>query len=51
MDDLKRILSGREAFYAKADLMFDTGGRTLAEAYLELRAVLQQRSAGGFRLI
>jgi XRE family aerobic/anaerobic benzoate catabolism transcriptional regulator len=43
MDDLKRILSGREAFYAKADLMFDTGGRTLAEAYLELRAVLQQR--------
>ena len=43
MDDLKRILSGREAFYAKADLMFDTGGRTLADAYLELRAVLQQR--------
>ena len=43
MDDLKRILSGREAFYAKADLMFDTGGRTLADAYVELRAVLQQR--------
>ena len=43
MDDLKRILSGREAFYAKADLMFDTGGRTLADSYLELRAVLQQR--------
>ena len=43
MDDLKRILSGREAFYAKADLMFDTGGRTLADAYVELRAFLQQR--------
>lgn len=43
MDDLKRILSGREAFYAKADLMFDTGARTLADSYLELRAVLQQR--------
>ncbi len=43
MDDLKRILSGREAFYAKADLIFDTGGKTLADAYTELRAVLQQR--------
>jgi XRE family aerobic/anaerobic benzoate catabolism transcriptional regulator len=43
MDDLKRILSGREAFYAKADLMFDTGGRTLADAYRELRTVLQER--------
>ena len=43
MDDLKRILSGREAFYAKADLIFDTSGKTLADAYTELRAVLQQR--------
>ena len=43
MDDLKRILAGREAFYAKADFMFDTGGRTLADAYIDLRAVLQQR--------
>ena len=33
MDDLKRILAGREAFYAKADLTFDTGGKSLAEAF------------------
>src|SRR5258708_3709673 len=37
MDDLKRILAGREAFYAKADLTFDTGGKPLADAYPELR--------------
>ena len=43
MDDLKRILSGRQAFYAKADFAFDTGDKTLAEAYLELRARLLQR--------
>jgi XRE family transcriptional regulator, aerobic/anaerobic benzoate catabolism transcriptional regulator len=43
MDDLKRILAGREAFYAKADLAFDTGSRALAEAYLELRASVLQR--------
>jgi XRE family aerobic/anaerobic benzoate catabolism transcriptional regulator len=36
MDDLKRILAGRENFYAKADLTLDTSGRTLAEAYLAL---------------
>jgi XRE family transcriptional regulator, aerobic/anaerobic benzoate catabolism transcriptional regulator len=40
MDDLKRILAGREAFYAKADLTFDTSGRTMADAYRELRAAL-----------
>ena len=39
MDDLKRILAGREAFYAKADLTFDTSGKSLADAYCELRAV------------
>jgi XRE family transcriptional regulator, aerobic/anaerobic benzoate catabolism transcriptional regulator len=40
MDDLKRILAGREAFYAKADLTFDTGGRSLADAFVDLRAIL-----------
>ena len=30
MDDLKRILAGREAFYAKADLAFDTSDKSLA---------------------
>jgi XRE family aerobic/anaerobic benzoate catabolism transcriptional regulator len=43
MDDLKRILAGREPFYAKADLAFDTDGKALADAYLELRTTLLQR--------
>ncbi len=43
MDDLKRILAGREAFYAKADVTFDTGGKTLSDAYAELRASVVQR--------
>jgi len=43
MDDLKRILAGREPFYAKADLAFDTEGRALADAYLELRSSIRQR--------
>jgi XRE family transcriptional regulator, aerobic/anaerobic benzoate catabolism transcriptional regulator len=43
MDDLKRILAGREASYAKADLSFDTGGKPLAEAFLGLRASVLQR--------
>jgi len=43
MDDLKRILAGREAFYAKADLAFDTDGKALADAYLELRSSVLQR--------
>jgi XRE family transcriptional regulator, aerobic/anaerobic benzoate catabolism transcriptional regulator len=43
MEDLKRILAGREAFYAKADLTFDTGGKSLADAYLGLRASVMQQ--------
>ena len=43
MDDLKRILAGREPFYAKADLAFDTDGKALADAYLELRSSILQR--------
>lgn len=38
MEDLKRILAGRMDFYAKADISFDTSGKVLAEAYLELRS-------------
>ena len=34
MADLKRILAGREALYAKADLTFDTSGKPLADTYL-----------------
>ena len=43
MEDLKRILMGREAAYAKADLIFDTSGRPLAEAHLGLRDALMPR--------
>ena len=40
MDDLRRILAGREAFYAEADVTVSTSGRTLAEAYAALRAAV-----------
>ncbi len=40
MDDLKRILAGREGFYAKADLSIDTGSKPLADAYSLLRSAL-----------
>jgi XRE family transcriptional regulator, aerobic/anaerobic benzoate catabolism transcriptional regulator len=39
MEDLRRILAAREPFYSKADAAFDTTGKTLAEAFAELRAV------------
>ena len=42
MDDLKRILAGREAFYAKADLTCDTGGKALNDAFLLLQNDLKQ---------
>jgi XRE family aerobic/anaerobic benzoate catabolism transcriptional regulator len=40
MADLQRILAGREAFYAKADLGVDTSGLTLAEAHAALTTAL-----------
>jgi len=43
MEDLKRILSGREVAYARADLTFDTSGRPLATAYLALRDAILPR--------
>lgn len=46
MDDLKRILAGRAEFYAKADMTFDTSGKTLADSYLQLRDRLAVRLAG-----
>lgn len=42
MADLKRILAGREAFYAKADLTLDTAGKTLPESCLALRAAIMR---------
>lgn len=40
MDDLRRILDGRAAFYAKADRVLDTQGATLDEAFGALRALV-----------
>jgi XRE family aerobic/anaerobic benzoate catabolism transcriptional regulator len=40
MDDLRRILDGRAAFYAKADRVLDTQGTTLDEAFDALRVLV-----------
>lgn len=37
MDDLKRILAGRSAFYSKADLVVDTSGQALEPTFQTLR--------------
>jgi XRE family aerobic/anaerobic benzoate catabolism transcriptional regulator len=37
LEDLKRILEGRSAFYAKADLVFDTSAKPLEETFAALR--------------
>ncbi|MCM5569064.1 helix-turn-helix transcriptional regulator [Burkholderiaceae bacterium FT117] len=42
MEDLKRILAGRSAFYGKADLQFETGGQSSGEAVARLREALRQ---------
>lgn len=38
MDDLRRIIDGRAAFYGRADLQIDTSHRSLAEAFAALRS-------------
>lgn len=40
MSDLRRILDSRAAFYAKADEVFETSGRTAEQAFGALRAQL-----------
>lgn len=42
MDDLRRILNERSALYARADLSFDTTGKTVDESFTQLRASLRQ---------
>jgi XRE family aerobic/anaerobic benzoate catabolism transcriptional regulator len=42
MDDLRRILAGRAAFYRRADLTFDTSGRSLDDCYDDLSAALTE---------
>ncbi len=42
MDDLRRILVGREAFYAKADVTLNTSGETVAQSVERLRRLVAQ---------
>jgi XRE family aerobic/anaerobic benzoate catabolism transcriptional regulator len=44
MEDLRRILEGRAAFYGKADLSFDTSGKTLSQSFSGLREALRQQA-------
>jgi XRE family aerobic/anaerobic benzoate catabolism transcriptional regulator len=41
MEDLRRILAGRGALYAKADVTVDTAGKTVEQSLRELRAALR----------
>ncbi|MCX8097516.1 MAG: helix-turn-helix transcriptional regulator [Casimicrobiaceae bacterium] len=45
MEDLRRILAGREPFYGKADLTCDTSGLALGESFAQLRAQVRRRLA------
>ncbi|PIT81584.1 helix-turn-helix transcriptional regulator [Limnohabitans sp. 15K] len=42
MEDLKRILEGRAAFYSKADMAINTSGRTEDQAFESLRTSVRQ---------
>ena len=42
MEDLKRILAGRAAFYSKAELRLDTSAQTLAPTFSALRALVRR---------
>ena len=44
MDDLKRILAGRAAFYGKADRSFDTSKKTADECFDALLAVIRSNA-------
>ncbi|GAA5265375.1 XRE family transcriptional regulator, aerobic/anaerobic benzoate catabolism transcriptional regulator [Acidiphilium sp. MT5] len=41
MEDLRMILAGRAAFYAKADLIFDTSGKSLEASFEKLLALVR----------
>jgi XRE family aerobic/anaerobic benzoate catabolism transcriptional regulator len=40
MEDLRRILAGRNALYAKADATVDTAGKTVEQSFRELKAAV-----------
>ena len=42
MEDLKRILEGRAAFYSKADLAFNTSAQPLEETHALLRRQVRE---------
>jgi XRE family aerobic/anaerobic benzoate catabolism transcriptional regulator len=42
MEDLRRILVGRAAFYSKADLTLDTSAQALEPTFQELRAMVRR---------
>jgi XRE family aerobic/anaerobic benzoate catabolism transcriptional regulator len=42
MDDLKSILSGRAAFYSKAQLQLDTSAQPLEHTFVALRAMVRE---------
>jgi XRE family aerobic/anaerobic benzoate catabolism transcriptional regulator len=44
IDDIRLTLESRANFYAKADLAFNTSGRTLDEAFAGLMALLRQET-------
>jgi XRE family transcriptional regulator, aerobic/anaerobic benzoate catabolism transcriptional regulator len=45
MDDLRRILAGRAAFYSKADLQLDTSAQPLAPTFDALRTMVREALA------
>jgi len=45
MDDLRRILESRSAFYGKADLSVDTSAQPLDLTFERLRTLLRQKRA------
>ena len=40
MDDLRRILQGRAAFYSKADHLLDTSGKSLQQSFKQLKSLV-----------
>lgn len=42
MEDLRRILAGRAAFYSKADLTLDTSAQTLEASFAQLRTMARE---------
>ncbi len=46
MDDLRQILAGREALYARADAVLDTAGQSVDAAFAELERIVARLDTG-----